>query len=359
MKWLLLFSCLFFWSCRSNNVTEQSFDLKSVDAFFNVAEKMKAGGSITEDEWRNLFETEGYGIVSEHFGEDMVKRCITLAFDPQQSRARDSILNSKPAEQLDMLVIFIVNNYMDMTDHWDALKQYRRDYDFEGLKTHATAVLKEYLGNPVDSLIQFPALTFLCFDANGRNLNKGISLDLNYTYKRTTEENARFLAHEMFHAYRGNLYNQDFITSSPAVRALAVVQNEGMADLIDKDSLESAINDPLVPEEIVRQYVDAYNNTPALLEKLDTTAIAYLKGSITQEEFAAIAKSLFLFDGHANGYYMASVIKRQGFLPEIVESPANPVVFARAYNKAAKQEGSYVFSPEFMEYIEKLEREYN
>lgn len=255
--------------------------------------------------------------------------------------------------------MLIVSNYMDMTKHWDALKEYRRDYNFEGLKERATDVLKQFLVNPNDSLIQFPALTFLCFDATGRKLNKGISLDLNFTYKRTTQENARFLAHEMFHAYRGYLYNKEFISSSPALKALSRVQNEGIADLIDKDSLQSSINDPSIPKEIVKQYVDTHNNTPALLQKLDTTTIAYLKGDVTEAELASMASNLFLFDGHANGYYMASLIKQHGFLSEITENPANPVVFAKAYNKAARIEGSYMLSPEFIDYIEQLELKYN
>lgn len=356
--WLkLIILCLMLMLCRKNSMA-QSFDLGSVDAFFSVAEKMKSGESVTEDEWRHFFETKGYGIVSEHFGQDMVKRCITLAFDPQQKKLCDSILSNELTNQSDLLIKFTVNNYVDMTKHWDALKEYRKTYDFEGLKERAIDVLKDFLSNPNDSLIQFPSLTFLCFDANGRKLNKGISIDLNFTYKRTTEENARFLAHEMFHAYRGYLYNEELVNSSPAIKALSRVQNEGIADLIDKESLESAIDDPLVPKEIVKQYVDTYNNTPALLQKLDTTTIAYLKGDVKEAEFKSIANNLFLFDGHANGYYMASLIKRHGFLSEITENPANPVVFARTYNKAAKLEGSYMLSSEFMNYIEKLESKY-
>lgn len=54
--WLiLLISGLLLVVCP-NNSSAQSFDIGSVDAFFSVAEKMKSGENITEDEWRHFLK---------------------------------------------------------------------------------------------------------------------------------------------------------------------------------------------------------------------------------------------------------------------------------------------------------------
>lgn len=337
----------------------QKFDLRSVDAFFGMAEKIEAGGVIPPTEWDSLFNTPGYVIVTEHFGKQMLKRCMILAFDPQQTAARDSLLGAKDAKDLEVLAAFVVNNYIDMKASWGELKNYRATYDFEGIEKQAIEILQTFLGNPTNLQVHFPNLTFLCFDANARSLNKGIAMDLNRAYKMTTNEIAATLAHEMFHEYRANLLDDDFIRSSPAIRALAVVQNEGMADLVDKHSYSDAVSDPMIPREVFEHYMSTYANTPDMLRRLDSITVCYLDGKIDRAEFSRATKAFFAYDGHPNGYYMASIIQQSGLHAELVRDAANPVAFARLYNQAAKSRGNkgeYIFSPEFMRHIEEMEK---
>lgn len=345
----------------AGNPQKQSpFNLDAVDVFFEVADDLQAGKTVSDAEWSRLFKAGGYEIITDHFGEDLIKQCIRLAFDPRKASTRDSLLNTElsSSNQIHLLTVFVVNNYMDMKQHWSDLKQFRKTFDFNILEQRATEVLREFLIHPVDSLIQFPKLTFLCFDSNARSLNLGISIDLNVIYKATVLANARLLAHEMFHTYRSKLMNRDYIRSSPAIRALAKVQNEGLADLIDKDSPEDIVKGPFTPSELVEQYWNVYNGTPTLLAELDSLTISHLDGKITEDEFAKKTSDLFIFDGHPNGYYMALIIKRNGLTAELMKDVANPAVFARVYNQAAKMENGYLFSPRFMSYLETLEKKY-
>lgn len=345
-------------SLAVSNVRAQKIDLTSVDAFFRVAQKIQNQDSINHCEWDSLFKTPGYAIIADHFGERMVEGCMTLAFDLRKTAERDVLLTATDKKELDMLAAFVVNNYIEMGASWEELKNYRATYDFQNIEKEAVAILKNFLGNPPDSLISFPNLTFMCFDANARSLNKGISMDLNRAYNMTTNEIAATLAHEMFHEYRSGLLDGDFLGSSPAIGALARVQNEGMADLVDKHSERDAVSDPMIPSEVVERYMRTYVDTPVLLQRLDSLTIAYVSGGTDQAECARAIKSLFAYDGHPNGYYMAILIKRNGLLPELLCDVANPVQFARLYNKAAKMEGGYVLSSQFMRHIEEQEKIY-
>lgn len=357
IKLAVLFFCALC-IARPNVAAAQNFDLTSVDAFFSVAHDLKSGKTVNEASWDNLFKTAGYNIIVSHFGNDILKNCIVLAFDPTKTVARDSVLGNKTPSERDMFMAFVIGNYIDMDANWSKLKEFRKTYDFEALKSGATNKLKRFLNNPPDSTIKFPALTIICFDSNGRKLDKGISLDFNLIYKQTPQQTAAFLAHEMFHDYRGRLLCTDFVKSSPAITALATMQNEGMADMVNKTSAGDAVSDPLTPQAVVKQYFDAYNGTPALLAKLDSLTVAHLQGQIDADKFKKSANRIFIFDGHPNGYYMAYMIKRNGLMRELIENVANPVAFARLYNKAAAAEGGYVFSDKFMSYIEALEAKY-
>ncbi|MCC8019759.1 MAG: hypothetical protein LIO85_08310 [Rikenellaceae bacterium] len=359
----LLLTVLF--SCGRNPGSgsgESAVNVESVDAFFVFAEKMVGGGEITDKDWGELFSTPGYAILTDHFGEELMKECISLGFSPERRDERDAFIGRQLTEEEFMdrnrvLPWFMAGNFADMQGHWDELKNFRASFDFDGLEAEATALLRDYLIDPVDSLIEFPRLTFVCMDNNARSLDQGIVMDLNHAYSNTFTQTAEGMAHEMFHTYRSGLMNRDFIFSDPLVWALSVVQNEGMADQLDKEPYRMPDNlDEL--EEGYRIYHRAYVDTELVLARLDRATIAFLDGEISEEEFDVFTDDLFIFDGHPNGFYMTSLIREQGLMDEMVRDPANPAAFARVYNRAAEAAGAFVFSPQVMEYLEQLESRY-
>ncbi len=352
-------------SCGMNPGTgsgESAVNVESVDAFFVFAEKMMAGRDITDEDWETLFSTPGYVILTDHFGEELMKECISLGFSPERRDERDAFIGRQLTEEEFMdrnfvLPWFMGVNFAEMQGRWDELKTFRATFDFDGLETEATALLRDYLVEPVNSLIEFPRLTFVCMDNNARSLEEGIVMDLNHAYSNTFEQTAEGMAHEMFHTYRSKLMNRDFIFSDPLVWALSVVQNEGMADQLDKEPYRMPENLGEL-EEGYRIYHRAYVGTDSILARLDSATIAFLDGEMSEDEFDVFTDDVFIFDGHPNGFYMTSLIREQGLLEEMVREPANPAAFARVYNKAAEAAGGFVFSARVMEYLESLEKQY-
>ncbi len=328
-----------------------SVNVESVDIFFAVAEKLMAGETVGQEQWDQLTSSPGYAIICNHFGNRLITDCIELAYDDRLADQRESIF-AEEEDDWRMFVAAIVGNLYDMRGHWDEIKQFRADFDFDGLKDKSVAYLKEFLIHPVDSLVKFQCVNFLCFDWNGRKLDMGITMDLNLAYSKTEEGLVRFLAHEMFHEYRSHFVNNWLVNSDPALYGLSLLQNEGIADLVDKDTPEGPVEDPSIPQVVVEMYMDAFRNTPSILREFDQNTVQYLNGHLDDDEYGSRVLDLINFDGHANGHYMTRLIQREGFMPELLSDVGDPLVFARAYNKAAEAAGEYVFSREFMEHIE-------
>ncbi|MCD8072572.1 MAG: hypothetical protein LUE10_05275 [Alistipes sp.] len=328
-----------------------SVNLESVDCFFGVAERLKVGDTVTPQQWNELLDSPGYAILGGHFGRDMVKQCIELAYDNKFVNKREEIM----ADTLDegaMFTAFIVGNLIGMDGNWQQLKDYRRDFDFRSLKEKSIGHLKTFLVDPVDSLVVFSSVNIVCFDKNGRKLDGGITLDLNLAYSKTEVQLVRFLAHEMFHEYLGSVYDEELDARSPALYGLGILQNEGIADLVDKTRPGETVEDPDLPQSIVDLYMETFHNTPQILEYFDTLTAAYLDGVIEASELYRSMSDIIPFDGHANGHYMTLLIQRQGLLPRLLERVEDPIHFARVYNQAAAAQGLYTFSDRFMQHIE-------
>lgn len=352
---LLLFSCN-----HSNQPT--SIDLTSVDYFFNLADKISNKETISETEWDSLFSTPGYAILTERItSKEELQEVMLIAFHPERRAQRDTLFSIPTEKLMDNPILFtsilMLGNFTDMQNHWDELKQFRKDFDFSTMENQAIAQLRSFLVNPVDSLIELPSINMLCMDPKARSLSKGIIMDFNIVYK-SPKEMTGILAHEMFHSYRSNFIDDDFIYTNSVVAAMELLMNEGLTDQVDKDDPMQLLETVGVPELVKTQYKYAYDNTPQILKELDSLAVSYIDGNMEQRVFWNKAYDHIAFEGHPNGYYMTSMIKRQGLMKELMDNFVNPVAFARIYNKAAAREGSYTFSEKLMTYLEKFEANY-
>ena len=161
------------------------------------------------------------------------------------------------------------------------------------------------------------------------------------------------LAHEMFHTYRAKFVNWN--TNSLLFQGLNKFQDEGIADLIDKNDIESFF-ELGTPQEFINLFVSAYNNTPQTLNNLDIIVNSFINNEISEEQFnEEVKKGLSMFK--ANGYYIAKLIKDAGLMDEMLKTFYSPVEFLKLYNIAAKKENIYVLSDKLIKFAENLEKE--
>ena len=76
---------------------------------------------------------------------------------------------------------------------------------------------------------------------------------------------------------------------------------------------------------------------------------------VTKKDFNVIIK---YFSGHIPGFYMAEVIKRNGYEKPLIEGCENPFNIFYLYNKAAENDPKkpFSYSKETIEYLKNLEK---
>lgn len=341
----------------------QTIDISSVNYFYTVSENIKSGKDITEDDWAKLFSTSGYNISAQSAVRKIViKNMMLYAYSDNYITERDSVLKIDLLKNFSNNELFLsrltLQNYLEMQNKDSVLKEFLSNYDFKELEVSSSQRLKEFLSNPVDSLITFPSVNLLCYEPDAQSKPKGIVIDFNYFYKNDGN-NDDFLAHEMFHTYRRNFENSEYIKYNNFTSQLNNIHNEGVADLIDKNKdVTKHFENLNIPEEIVGMYVDAYKNTPLKLQEFETIVHSYLHEEIDEATLNKKLKYFFQFGGHPNGFYMTSLIVEAGFKNELIGNFYNPHEFLLLYNKAAKKLDDFVLSKEVVKYSAQIAKKY-
>lgn len=356
---LIIAASLF--SCNSsNNQSETSVESSSVSAFFQMADKLTAGTEPSESEWNALFETQGYKkCIAETFDERgiVTQEAMRLAFNPEKAAEKDSILKI-PVEEIisDGEKLFLrvtLDNFLDTKKNRAAIEKEIRAINGKQVMADASKRLKNFLINPVDSLITTIPVSLLCMEPDALSLSGRIVWDSNLFYKGSYQERIDLLAHEMFHAYR-----RHFVDYSKRTGLIGIIDgwlNEGIADLIDKKSISELSSDFLrfgFPHSYVDEYNNIYELTPATLKELEKITLDFINNEISKEEFESELSYLEQFGGHPNAYYMTTLITKAGFGKELISNFDSPVEFMKLYNKSIPAE--YKLGNEFMEYIETL-----
>jgi hypothetical protein len=341
----------------SNEQQKPLIDLSSVDKFFEIADQISLNKEISKDEWNDLFSTLGYRIVGfNRARRDVHQEMLTVAFSDNQQIKRDSILNLSTEDLQDdwtFLARLTLINFLDMKENQKELRLFRETNDFDAIKKTSVDRLKSFLIQSVDSLIFFPSIALICNEWGAWFNPSGIAYDLNSYFNGTEEERENMLAHEMFHTYRAKFVNWNI--ESYLFQVLNKIQDEGIADLIDKTDIESFM-ELGTPQEFIDFFVSTYDNTPQILNDLDVIVRSFINKEISEEQFNEKVKN-FEFSGHANGYYIAKLIRNAGLMDEMLRTFYSPVEFLKLYNKASKKENIYVLSDEFIKFVENLEKE--
>lgn len=346
-------------SCDSVSDRSEYIDITSADSFFLIADKLVAGMEPDESEWITLFETQGYRkSIEESFDEkgEFVRKAMNLAYNPALATARDSLIAIPVAEIVSdweaLLIRVMLDNFIDMKENQLAIKKQLHAIDGAKLVSEAEKRLKDFLVNPIDSLITPIPISILCMEPDALSHSDRIVWDANLFYKQSEEDRVNNLAHEMFHAYRRHFTDES--KARGLMQLLHLWQNEGIADLIDKKALSDLSSQFLrfgLPESYVDAYNEVYNNTPLTISELEKLTLSFLHGEIDEKQYNSGLDGFIQFGGHPNAYYMSTTIKNAGYEKEMIDTFADPVEFVKLYNKSVAPENA--FGNEFMNYLEK------
>lgn len=337
----------------------QIVDLTSVDEFFKVTSTIKEGKEVTIEQWKDFDNSTGYKEYAQRDDKtyiDAIKTSINIAFGNESIEERDSILGISKEEMSNNTLLLlkkqILINYMDVNEHFDSVRSFRCIYDFSTLVEKSKQRLSSFLGIPIDSTISLKPVYFFFILADGAAKEDAIYIDFNLFYKQSEAQRINFLAHEYFHDFREKFENHDFNYKCDLNYMLDMIQNEGIADMIDKsDGYEQYFTGIGETSEMVEIWVQLYNQAQTDLEKLQTAVVRYSKDEISENEMIDEILEICKFNGHSIGFFMANQIVKAGYEKEMLLTFYNPYAFYNLYNQAAKDLNLFQLSDEFMKYF--------
>ena len=210
----------------------QDVDLTSVDEFFKVTSTLKAGKEISQKQWEQFDSSSTYAI----FSQNKNKKIIHVIKSSIQKVFGNKVTNEEiPNDKTGLLEKLVLTNYQDINNNYLSIKSFRDNYDFNTLLMKAKQRLNSFLCcDTLDSSIKWKPVYFFFLSADGKDMDNALFIDFNLIYKLTEQQRIDFLAHEFFHNYRTHFENHEFNYANDINFMLDMIQNEGIADQIDK-----------------------------------------------------------------------------------------------------------------------------
>ena len=348
--------------CANINISfAQTVDLTSVDEFFNVTSILKEGNEVSEEQWKNFDNSNGYKDLRQA-SMDIIKSSVVIAFGSNSVVEQDSILSITQEEmnknETTLLKKLTLVNYLDINDNYELIKAFRENYDFDILVEKAKLRLSSFFDKTIDSTTVLKPIYFFFINADGGVRANGIYIDLNLIFKITEEQRINFLAHEFFHNYREKYVNYDYYKND-LFYIIDSIQDEGIADLIDKsEGYEKYFNDIGEIPEMVESWVRLYSQAQEDLERLQNLTLKFSRDEISKSDLGDEVLEIVRYKGHPIGFFMANNIVNMGYKSEMLKSFYNPYEFYRLYNKAAEKQNLFQLNNEFMDYLKSITEKY-
>jgi len=326
----------------ATDVPLPSVDFSGVDAFWSVADTLAASRPVDDADWQLLFATPGYEMLSGRYPlRYPIVESMKLTFDPERAAERSDVERSSVWMRPRM-----IRHFRRVERHRTALNDYREALaGDEELIPDAIATLRPHL--PDEAMVDRypPLVAFVLFLDDGYASPDVVALDLWMAQSMGRDALVRFIAHELFHAYRSSIArsrtDRDNGYVTMLVGALEQLENEGIADRIDKPAM---VNQDLPPDSPLRGYVRdyrvAYADAPAVIADIDRHLQSLERSRRFSPGVVRAVQRAIPMGGHPTGAYMADVIAdRLG--EDILRSTVGRVfAFLDAYHRAAQRHPS-------------------
>lgn len=342
-------------------IKAQQVDLSSVDAFLTVATALEAGEEVGDARWK-VFDSSaayrGFATRNDPAIIHSIKTSLAMAFGQQQPGEKDKILAITPDEighNTNLLLKkSILTNYLDARDHLDSLRHFRGHYPFDRLADRAMQKLWTFLDRAPDTSFTPKPVYLLFISADGKNKEEALFVDFNLLYKLNEEQRINFLAHEIFHSYREKFENHEFNFKNYLNHCLDAIQNEGIADLIDKaGGYRQFFSQAGETPQMVETWVGLYQQAPDDLPRPQQVILQFAQGTIHELEMEKTLDDVVRFNGHPIGFYMANQIVEAGLKAELMKTFYNPYEFYCLYNRGTAGTSLFRFSDAFLTWLRK------
>lgn len=343
--------------------TMKFFDFSGVDQFWRMVDTLERDMEPTEEQWASLLETPGYNYLVKVEGkEKLFKRYLPIAFRPSKKTELTKVLANGGDD------LRYVNHYLNVKARREELLEFQKRLQRQPLLNLALRRTSRYLPEGTVAKYPPPTVYFAIFEPDGKASNSIIVVDLLFAQNVGV---VGFIAHESHHYYVERISKlktpereaKDYYL----VHAIDQLRLEGVADLIDKESILREITSQERDQWLqwyASEYKKQYLRSNKILEQIDSLIAEISANPAKLEENSKKAWGLLPFAGHPTGYYMARVIVANLGKDAVIKDIANPFVFLRQFNRAAKREmrktkrKHQIFSGRSLDYLNILEGKY-
>jgi hypothetical protein len=317
-------------SAAEKSVPTGGFDFSAIDRLWDIVSVLEKDQEPLEAAWEALVRAPGYAALVSHeryYNLDFLKRNLRLVFQPSLSSELEKESQNRS-----------VRHFIELKEKKEALQKFQAQMQAATALTEALDLLKRRLPDGSIERLDAPPAAFIVFDKDARGGYGLLLFDLIYALE-LGELFKPLYAHEAFHYYRDKLAafseGDILLVHQGILMALNMIQNEGLADLIDKPA-SIFEGGPRADSSYALEYRKNMAESPRILGTVDELlcSLADLPGAqdeeIGWEMFGAIPQS-----GHPTGFFMAKAVSEKIGEKDLIRTFNNPFAFFYLYNAAA------------------------
>jgi hypothetical protein len=328
----------------------QKLNFEPVDEYFSITDSLKKNTSIQIKTWNDFLKYNGIQLYLQNQGFDSLyldqyRKAMEIVYMPKN----DSILKERLKNNEKYFFIWVINNYKNEEENFkkyvDKIKHNNSEYFNINYKK-----CYEYLPKKMQKKATNSTLYFIPLFNDAVAEGDDVIFTLYSAYHFDKLKNGVLGGHEIHHILRKNktlLITKDIVI----YEALTLVLNEGSADLIDKKY--TVDKECPIDMAFYSYLIDEGKN---YIANLDTAIIDHVirKKIMTKKDFQSIVP----MSGHIPGYFMATVIERNGLKNKMIKRIDDPIQFFLLYNKAAKKDNQkpYIFSDVTIKYLKTIKQ---
>jgi len=319
----------------SQKITEVSgFDFSAMDRIWDIISILEQDKEPPEEAWMELIRTPGYAALAFHerrYRLDFLKQNLRLVFKPSMAEELGKHSESRP-----------VRHFLEFKDKREAVRDFQIQMQNPSAQAEAMLLLKPWFpSGALDGQEPAPA-SFILFAKDARGGYGRLIFDILYALERGDEFIPLF-AHEAFHYYRGKSPSYDegnvLVTHEYILMAIDMIQNEGMADQIDKVTtlFEGGSR---FGTDYAERYRKNMAETPRILSILDDCLCRLTDDNPDYSQIGSDMISAVPMSGHPTGYFMTQAILKSMRKEELIRMYNNPFAFFYLYNITALRDTS-------------------
>ena len=328
----------------------QTINVEAVTRYWQITDALRQNQPLTDAMWQDFLEIPGNKIyvrgIYSAANLKAYRRAIEVVYMPRYDSLRQARLQAK------------VWYYLMVNDYKEREPEYRRYVASLTQNTVALDLMYQYAYPQLPPAARKRVANLsIYYEALGNDATsqpEGIFYSLRAVLDANEVKRGLLEGHEMYHQLQPE---RAFGTVAPddegLLEIMASMQHEGIADQIDKPLTLALPGDP----RGIRDW--ALTPAPTFIHRMDSALQARARGGAAASGrwYRQLSDGS---NGHLPGFFMSSVIVRNGYGRQLVAQSDNPFAFVFLYQKAAKKDKTKLprFSDTAVRYLRELSRKY-